>query len=169
MRKNSAVRRLLKLVGDPSTCWPFPSLRPDGYGAVRMRGRMMMAHRAMYELLVGPIPEGLTIDHLCRNRGCVNPAHLEPVTRGENVLRGETLAAANAAKTHCHRGHRFDKTNTILTPDGGRACRECGRTASREYQRRKAAKLGAWASTVARRAANPHAKTRVARKKRKFI
>src|SRR6266576_3456485 len=86
-------------------CWPWQANRGRGYGNVWIAGRMYRAHRVAYELLIGPIPEGLTLDHLCRNRGCVNPAHLEPVTSRENTLRGEGISANNARKTHCKHGH----------------------------------------------------------------
>ncbi len=89
----------------------------------------MLAHRFAYELTVGPIPKGLTIDHV-RERGCIlelccNPAHLEPVTLQENLLRGGTFQAANAAKTHCPRGHPYAGGNLYVRPDGSRRCRTC--------------------------------------------
>jgi hypothetical protein len=88
-------------------------------------------------LLVGPIPEGMEIDHLCRNRGCVNPEHLEPVTRQENIRRSQSISVANAAKTHCPYGHLLSGANLYLRPNrGGRACRECVRKAIRESCRR---------------------------------
>jgi hypothetical protein len=93
-------------------------------------------HRVAYELLVGPIPEGLELDHLCRNTRCVNPEHLEPVTGRENLMRAvSSWAAKNAAKTHCPQGHPYDEENTKVKRDGGRACRACGR----EFMRRKRA------------------------------
>jgi HNH endonuclease len=96
----------------------------------------------MYRLLVGPVPEGLELDHLCRNRACVNPAHLEPVSHRENVLRGASFAAINAVKTHCiHDGHPFDDVNTIVRPEGRRGCRACMNAAQRRYQRRKRSKI----------------------------
>lgn len=69
------------------------------------RRRAVLAHRLAYEILVGPVPAGLTLDHLCRNRACMNPAHLEPVTMRANVLRGEAPAARQARRTHCRHGH----------------------------------------------------------------
>lgn len=84
----------------PLGCWPWTaSGSRDGYGQFSADGRGVRAHRFAYELLVGPIPEGLQLDHLCRNPGCVNPAHLEPVTGWENTMRGNTPAAINAATT----------------------------------------------------------------------
>ena len=85
------------------------------------------AHRLAYELVKGSIPDGLTLDHLCRNKWCVNPDHLEAVTAGVNVLRGDTPAARNAAKRECWAGHPFDERNTHVRADGRRECRACMR------------------------------------------
>lgn len=101
------------------------------------------AHRWSYEYHVGPIPDGLFIDHLCRNPACVNPDHLEPVTNRENLLRGETTTAAHAAKTHCPAGHEYAGRNLYVHPTRGyRVCRECGRqkSAARYAQIAKARK-----------------------------
>ena len=93
-----------------------------GYGRF---GRHGYAHRRAYEEAVGPIPEGLTIDHLCRVRACINPEHMEPVTRGENVLRGVGPAAMAARVTHCPQGHAYAGWNLTIKKDGARRCRTC--------------------------------------------
>jgi hypothetical protein len=112
-------------------CWVWNGAPMNtGYGQYRNR----LAHRLVYELLVGPIPESLTLDHLCRNRICVNPAHLEPVTFKENVLRGESLPARNARKTHCPQGHPYDEENTYVSPRGWRQCRTCIRERMRRMR-----------------------------------
>jgi hypothetical protein len=106
----------------PKACWLWRAGKTrGGYGQFYDGTRTVYAHRFAYEFLVGPIPAGLTIDHLCRNRSCVNPAHLEPVTPGLNVLRGQGVTAMNLRKTMCPGGHRYDYTK----PNGGRGCRRC--------------------------------------------
>ncbi len=85
-----------------SGCWLWTGALNGGYGRIHHSpGRVLYTHRAAYELLVGPVPEGMDLDHLCRNRACCNPDHLEPVTRRENLLRGDTLTAAHAADRPC--------------------------------------------------------------------
>ena len=108
----------------PNGCWLWTgACSRRGYGAILADfpdRRMLCAHRAAYEMLVGPIPDGLQLDHLCRNRPCVNPAHLEPVTGRENVLRGTGFAAENAAKTHCVRGpYQFGPGTTRIWAGSG--------------------------------------------------
>lgn len=113
-----------KISEAPSGCWLWTAyLDKKGYGRLRWQGKGCKAHRLVYELLVGPIPAGLQIDHLCRVRNCVNPAHMEPVTLAENVRRG-TSGAINRTKTHCPKGHEYTADNTY-THKGKRACKAC--------------------------------------------
>lgn len=128
--KSDPLGRLLKRVAvDGNGCWVWRGWRDlDGYGRIS-RGRKsegsVSTHRFAYELLKGPIPQGMQIDHLCRNRGCCNPDHLEVVTCRVNLLRGDTFQAANVAKTHCPRNHEYTPENTYITTRGGRSCRAC--------------------------------------------
>lgn len=125
-------------IAGPDKCWEWQASKHKGYGCFGnspREGRSRRAHRVAYKLLVGPIPERLTIDHLCRNRACQNPDHLEPVTNRDNVLRSEGITAKNAQKTHCKHGHEFTPSNTIRRK-GGRECRACQR--ERESRRVKA-------------------------------
>jgi hypothetical protein len=112
--------------GSEDACWEWTGGKwPTGYGAFKLNGTHVNAHRVSYELLVGDIPDGLVVDHLCRNRGCVNPAHLEPVTFRENILRGEGAGAHHARKKHCLRGHTFEPPNGYTNKHGHRLCRAC--------------------------------------------
>lgn len=114
----------------PGDCWEWLASRQNqGYGQFGRGGRaggMTLAHRMAYELAVGPIPAGLVIDHLCRNRTCCNPAHLEAVRQRINVYRG----IGNATKTHCKHGHEFDLLNTYYER-GARRCLSCRRERDR--------------------------------------
>src|ERR1017187_1511093 len=101
--------------------WAGP-VNNDGYGKWGNR----MAHRVVYEMHNGPIPDGFWIDHLCTNRRCIRLDHLDAVTPRVNILRSSHCpSAVNARKTYCDHGHPFDTTNTYRRPDGGRACRKC--------------------------------------------
>lgn len=134
-------------------CWNWVGDRdPAGYGKFSSRRLSSnRAHRYAYEALVGPIPPGLTIDHLCRNKACVNPDHLEPVTSRINTLRSGNPAAINAAKTHCKRGHELAGRNLIVDKaKGNRACRAC-RTQMEQKRRRSAAALARSATSEASR------------------
>jgi hypothetical protein len=115
------------LADELGPCWPWlESLDTYGYAQFWLDGHSkVMAHRFAYELLFGPIQSGLEISHLCRNRACQNPSHMEAVTPRENTLRGISITALHSAKTHCLRGHPFDAVNTYIPPHGGRYCRIC--------------------------------------------
>lgn len=136
--------RIHLIAGEVDACWLWPLSRAThGYGQVRIGGKTMRAHRAAYELLIGPVPEGLELDHLCRNRACVNPAHLAPVTHQINLLRGVGFAAAHAVKTHCPHGHAYNAHNTYIDKKGQRHCRACKRTRMAERYRRNAKRRSA--------------------------
>lgn len=120
---------------DPQTgCWLWTgTLRADGYGVINVRRKLHYVHRASYEARVGPIPEGLTIDHLCRTPRCINPDHLEPVTSAENTRRGTSPIVANARKTHCPKGHPLAPPHLYTRKNGrGRFCRTCAAERSRQ-------------------------------------
>lgn len=114
-------------------CWPWlGATNPNGYGSIwaPALGKTVRAHRWSYEFHVGPIPDGMTIDHLCRNRGCVNPAHLEAVPFTENNRRGNSPSAINARRTHCVHGHELAGQNLSVRDNGSRRCRACERRAA---------------------------------------
>lgn len=119
-----------------SGCWIWMgALSSDGYGSFYVDGRSIAAHKFSYEQLHGPVAPLIELDHLCRVRCCVNPAHVEPVTHKVNMLRGEGFASLNAAKTNCAAGHSFDADNTYWL-NGRRGCRACNREAVRRYKQR---------------------------------
>lgn len=139
-------------VRGPDECWLWIAGKFSvGYGAFVLNGKTRGAHCVAYELLVGPIPEGLQLDHLCHNadsscpggkecqhRRCVNPAHLEAVPRRTNILRGSAPSAANGRKTHCVNGHALTPENVYMRKrqSGGRSCKECLKIVRRESYRR---------------------------------
>lgn len=128
------VERLAERVAtsSESECWPWlGTFNSDGYGVIVSKRRQYRAHRLMFEELRGPIPEGLVIDHLCRNRACVNPAHMEPVSPSENVRRGVSPWMVNQRKEACKHGHPFTPENTEIH-HGRRNCRECRRIRQRK-------------------------------------
>jgi hypothetical protein len=138
------IDRFWSHVDRTEECWLWQGSRlaqRGGYGLFGIKrqgqGRTLRAHRVAYEISVGPIPDGLDLDHLCRIPACVRPDHLEPVTRRVNTLRGKGPTARNAVKTRCANGHEFTPENTYVTRDGRhRACRTCGRERKRACYRR---------------------------------
>lgn len=134
--------KFVRLINRESSCWRWiGSLHPEsGYGRFWFsKHDDRSAHRVAYEWSRGSIPSDLCIDHLCRNRWCVNPDHMELVTPVENVMRGESAWAINARKTHCLRGHAFTPENTYLYKGRMRHCMECARLRKRARRLRAAA------------------------------
>src|ERR1039458_3908152 len=109
---------------DENVCWLWMGNKNwGGYGRISVKGRLTLVHRVAYELKRGPIPAAKKIDHLCRNRACINPKHLEVVTQAENIRRGQA-AASKRAITHCPQGHPYDDENTLMWR-GVRNCKAC--------------------------------------------
>lgn len=121
-------------------CWVWSgSIQPSNggdYGRIYRNGTAVSAHKWMWQRFMGPLPEGKTLDHLCRNTLCVNPDHLEPVTMRENILRGTNPAAVQAQMTHCKAGHPLSGENFRIAKNGQRMCRECRRRWERERKAR---------------------------------
>lgn len=144
-------RNIWDVVEKSQGCWAWKgTILYTGYGQRSTSEGPRLAHRLVYEISVGPIPEGMKLDHTCHNkdktcsggwsclhRRCVNPDHLEVVTQKENVLRGNGIGGKNARKTHCKRGHEFTKENIILRSWGGRECRTCKKANMRKYYKVK--------------------------------
>jgi hypothetical protein len=131
-------RFLAKVVyAEESGCWLFTSsLDARGYGSFWFQGRAVRAHRWVWETLIGPLEDGEQIDHLCRVRNCVNPAHLEPVSAAENVMRGFGPTAINARKTACEQGHPLYGPN--LRMEGSRRrCRTCAKLAQDRFRAKR--------------------------------
>ena len=133
------MARISEVAGPLDTpCW-VPNYGLTNMGYTRMRagrsGRRVYSHRLAYEHFVGPIPEGLQLDHHCRNRACCNPAHLEPVTNQENFVRGSHPHAVIYRTGLCPRGHSMDEA--YVSPAGARRCRTCRDELMREYRARK--------------------------------
>lgn len=142
-----ATRFWAKVKESPEGCWTWTgAATPKGYGRFGVaKGRTVLVHRWAYEHMVAEIPEGLTIDHLCRTTLCVRPDHLDPVPSRINNLRGNSLSAINARKTHCPEGHLYDEENTRIGADGSRECKECKRLRLRaRYRAERTPRSGQW-------------------------
>lgn len=132
-------RERLTLYNDQRVCWIWPGYKtPKGYGTAGATidgvWKIRSVHRAAYLILVGPIPANYQLDHLCRNRACFNPSHLEPVMPRENTMRGVgVVTTINAMKTHCKWDHPFSKENTRIDKRGGRQCIVCTRARALRY------------------------------------
>jgi hypothetical protein len=121
-------------------CWLWRGSCRNGYGSIWVDGRLRSAHRVSYQERHGPIPEGLELDHTCRNKSCVNPDHLEPVTHQENMLRGpRERYGVQQNKTHCRNGHELTPENTYLWLGRRRNCRTCRSAASAKRNETRAA------------------------------
>lgn len=146
---NTRESLLLRLPdGGPDECWSWDeAVNQGGYGRARYGSKVYLAHRLFYEFLVGPIPDGMELDHTCHNadptcvlrtecphRRCVNPAHLEPVTKQENLSRKRVSGPPRDAITHCVNGHAFTAENTYRTSRGYRLCRICRRATKKRYK-----------------------------------
>lgn len=119
-------------------CWNWRvNIGSSGYGKWTRSDRQAVAHRVAYELLVGPIPEGMQLHHKCFNRSCVNPEHLEPVTPKQNKAMSRGMGAVNKAKMTCVNGHPFDEANTYVTERGHRQCRACRKASVQKVAERK--------------------------------
>lgn len=120
------MERFWSKVEKTKSCWEWKNAKTtNGYGFFSINGKMAYAHRVAYELCKGKIPEELILDHLCRNKGCVNPDHLETVTLGENLRRADNqITTINSRKTHCPRGHELKVPNLIYYKTQ-RTCRRC--------------------------------------------
>ena len=156
MDEHKAPQRVIKkiksrYVVNDDGCWIWQGATAAGYGRIAWKATSGMVyrsvHRVLYEATVGPIPDGYDLDHLCHDpdtchpevasecphRACINPEHLSPATRRENLLRGGTVAAARRATTHCPRGHEYSPENTLTSRDGRRSCKECTYEKNRAY------------------------------------
>ncbi len=131
-----ALDRLAEGFEIEGDCWIWQgSPRGGGYGRIAVDGAVKGVHVAIYEMFEGPIPDGLELDHLCRNKKCMNPDHLEAVTHQENIRRSDNPMGVNSRKTHCDNGHLLEGTNLYIPPKrpNRRECKKC-----------RAARVAAW-------------------------
>jgi hypothetical protein len=161
-----ANKRFWPKVAKTDGCWLWKGyVSQAGYGYFYCERKGHQAHRISYAMAKGSIPEGLVVDHLCRNTACVNPDHLEAVSSRENTRRGvvsEVNKRRFAAQTHCKRGHEYTPENTGKHPQGGRVCKACARKNNKEYARRlrEEGPTGATFAEVVERAKHADAKAR---------
>jgi len=135
------MEKFWQRVKKTKTCWNWiGNLNPDGYGLFYINKKYILAHRFSYKLFNKTIPKNLEIDHLCKNRNCVNPKHLEAVTHKENVIRGNSFAGINSRKTHCKRGHPFNEENTRFLKNG-RECITCKQLTDEKYRKKNQKKI----------------------------
>lgn len=137
------IRRLIEgSTVDEAGCWNWDGWKThDGYGIVSISDRNHVVHRVLYEQLVGTVPDGLDLDHLCRNRACCNPRHVEPTTRSENLRRG--LAGRYVMGGTCRKGHRLTPDTLLVKADGGHRCRTCRRAVTARYEEKRRAAAAA--------------------------
>lgn len=134
------IERFFGYVDTSTGCWTWQGQTTNGYGRFSVGQRNLYAHRFAFEFFNGPIPDDYEIDHLCLERSCVRPSHLEAVTAHENNMRSNSRAALNARRTHCAQGHPLSGDNLSIVVNEGvrrRRCRECGRARTREYKERQ--------------------------------
>lgn len=144
----SVIERFLnKIKILDSGCWKWIStITNQGYGQFWFNGKQRSSHRFIYKYYHGEVNSSLVLDHLCRNRKCVNPEHLEQVSIKENILRGNGFAALNIKKTHCKNGHEFIDNNTHLDSNGHRRCKFCNKIRQQQFQKRKKLEVVNWLS-----------------------
>jgi hypothetical protein len=131
--QTEVIERMLSRTEKPdSGCWEWQGATSGGYGVVGYQSRQWYTHRLSYSILRGELKDGLQIDHLCSNRKCWNPNHLDQVDCRTNLLRGNTMTAKRAAQTHCMTGHEFTEENVKIRPNGTRYCRACARIRERQ-------------------------------------
>ena len=141
-KMKSFTDRFWSKVEKGPSCWEWTASMCNGYGYFRLDGRKERSHRVSWELKNGKIPEGLVIDHLCRNTSCVNPDHMEVVTQIENIKRGIGFSAINRRKTECIHGHEFTKENTYIRPPyNWRSCKKCQKATNLRTRNRNRTKL----------------------------
>lgn len=140
-----------KIMPEPNTgCWFWLGGMRDakeGYGGFPYEGKTWRTHRLVYTLLRGPVAKELDIDHLCRNRICCNPEHLEPCTRKTNIHRGKGIAAKNLVKTHCSQGHAYTEENTYVWGNQ-RFCKTCHKKYGRAYDAKRVFKRNMLAGLI---------------------